>query len=69
MYIIFNVVSINEQKQVSDSVYGTEVRGVLVFDDIGGSSTRNNTLQEKSISFKLEFTFGYISKSSNLASI
>ena len=48
----FDVVSIKiEPKQVSDSVYGTEVRGVLVFDDIRG---------RKSISFKLEFTFGYL---------
>lgn len=33
----FDVVSIKiEPKQVSESVYGTEVRGVLVFDDIRG---------------------------------
>ena len=47
MYIIFDVVSINEQKQVSESVYGNEVRDVLVFGD---------NAPEKSISLKLEFT-------------
>ena len=34
----FDVVSIHEQKQVSESVYGIEVIGVLVFGDIRGNT-------------------------------
>ena len=53
----FDVVSINEQKQVSESVYGNEVEGVLVFGATREIGSRKKVFRPNSSSHFIIWNF------------